>query len=82
MKKYTGIELMVDAPVGTAIIRLALPMVAAMLLFFLPLIFLLNYFFGFNGFRWAQSAADILTIGIAVILSRPVFRLMRGNYVI
>ena len=82
MKKYTGIELIGDAPVGTSIIRLALPMVAAMLLFFLPLIFLLNYFFGFNGFRWAQPAADILTTGIAVILSHPVFRLMRGNYVI
>ena len=30
-KKYTGIELMRDAPVGTAIIRLALPMILAML---------------------------------------------------
>jgi hypothetical protein len=31
MKKYTGIELMETAPVRTAIIRLALPMIAAML---------------------------------------------------
>jgi Na+-driven multidrug efflux pump len=31
MKKYSGIELMETAPVGTAIIRLALPMIAAML---------------------------------------------------
>ena len=30
-KKYTGVELMNSAPVGTAIIRLALPMMAAML---------------------------------------------------
>jgi Na+-driven multidrug efflux pump len=31
IKKYTGIELMESAPVGTAIVRLALPMMAAML---------------------------------------------------
>jgi Na+-driven multidrug efflux pump len=31
MKKYSGIELMETAPVGRAIIRLALPMIAAML---------------------------------------------------
>jgi putative MATE family efflux protein len=31
MKKYTGIELMETAPVGTTVIRLALPMIAAML---------------------------------------------------
>jgi len=49
------------------------------LLFFLPLLFLLNYIFGFNGFIWAQPAADILTTGIAVVLSRPLFRLMREN---
>ncbi|GBU24399.1 multi antimicrobial extrusion protein [Fibrobacteria bacterium R8-3-H12] len=49
------------------------------LLFFLPLLYLLNYIFGFNGFIWAQPSADILTTGIAVILSRPLFRLMRGK---
>jgi Na+-driven multidrug efflux pump len=49
------------------------------LLFFMPLLYLLNYFFGFNGFIWAQPGADILTTGIAVILSRPLFRLMRGK---
>jgi multidrug efflux pump len=49
------------------------------LLFFLPLLYLLNYFFGFYGFIWAQPGADILTTGIAVILSRPLFRLMRGK---
>jgi Na+-driven multidrug efflux pump len=49
------------------------------LLFFIPLLYLLNYFFGFNGFIWAQPAADILTTGIAVVLSRPLFRMMRGE---
>jgi len=49
------------------------------LLFFLPLLYLLNYTFGFNGFIWAQPAADILTTGIAIVLARPLFRLMRGE---
>jgi len=49
------------------------------LLFFLPLLYLLNYAFGFRGFIWAQPGADILTTGIALILSRPLFRLMRGE---
>jgi Na+-driven multidrug efflux pump len=49
------------------------------LLFFIPLLYLLNYFFGFNGFIWAQPAADILTTGIAVVLSGPLFRIMRGE---
>jgi multidrug efflux pump len=49
------------------------------LLFFMPLLYLLNYFFGFRGFLWAQPGADILTTGIAVILSRPLFRFMRGE---
>ncbi|MDR0455559.1 MAG: MATE family efflux transporter [Treponema sp.] len=49
------------------------------LLFFLPLLYLLNYFFGFSGFIWAQPTADVLTTGIAVVLSRPLFRMMRGD---
>jgi Na+-driven multidrug efflux pump len=49
------------------------------LLFYVPLIYLLNHLFGFVGFIWAQPAADILTTGIAVILSRPLFRIMRGE---
>jgi Na+-driven multidrug efflux pump len=49
------------------------------LLFFIPLLYLLNYFLGFNGFIWAQPAADILTTGIAVFMSRPLFRMMRGE---
>jgi putative MATE family efflux protein len=49
------------------------------LLFYVPLLYLLNYFFAFNGFIWAQPASDILTTGIALILSRPLFRIMRGE---
>jgi putative MATE family efflux protein len=47
-------------------------------LFYIPLLYLLNYLLGFNGFIWAQPAADMLTTGIALALSRPLFRLMRG----
>ena len=49
------------------------------LLFYVPLLLILNYLFAFNGFIWAQPAADILTTGIAALLSRPLFRLMRGE---
>jgi putative MATE family efflux protein len=49
------------------------------LLFYVPLLYLLNHLFAFNGFIWAQPAADILTTGIAVMLSRPLFRIMRGD---
>jgi Na+-driven multidrug efflux pump len=49
------------------------------LLFYVPLLYLLNYLFGFTGFIWAQPAADILTTGIALLLSRPLFRAMRGE---
>jgi Na+-driven multidrug efflux pump len=48
-------------------------------LFYIPLLYLLNYLFGFSGFIRAQPAADILTMGIALTLSRPLFRLMRGE---
>jgi putative MATE family efflux protein len=47
------------------------------LLFYVPLLYLLNHLFAFNGFIWAQPAADILTTGIAVVLSRPLSRIMR-----
>jgi putative MATE family efflux protein len=49
------------------------------LLFYVPLLYILNYLFSFNGFIWAQPAADILTAGIAIVLSRPLFRIMRGE---
>jgi putative MATE family efflux protein len=48
-------------------------------LFYLPLLYLLNHLSGFTGFIWAQPAADILTTGIALLLSRPLFRVMRGG---
>jgi putative MATE family efflux protein len=47
------------------------------LLFYIPLLYLLNHLFGFTGYVWAQPAADILTTGIALVLSRPLFRIMR-----
>jgi putative MATE family efflux protein len=49
------------------------------LFFYVPLLYLLNHLFAFNGFIWAQPTADILTMGIAVALSRPLFRIMRGE---
>jgi Na+-driven multidrug efflux pump len=49
------------------------------LLFYVPLLYLLNHLFAFNGFIWAQPAADILTTLIAIVLSRPLFRIMRGE---
>jgi putative MATE family efflux protein len=38
-------------------------------LFYLPLLFILNHYFHFEGFMYAQPAADILTSVIAIILS-------------
>ncbi len=49
------------------------------LLFYVPLIFLLNYRFGFDGFIWAQPASDILTTGIAVVLGVSLIKTMREN---
>jgi len=47
------------------------------LLFFLPLLYLLNFLFGFEGFIWAQTAADMLTAVVAVVLGIP---LLRGKF--
>ncbi len=49
------------------------------LLFYVPLLYLLNYQFGFKGFIWAQPAADILTTGIAVALGFSLIKIMRGT---
>ncbi|NLA86871.1 MAG: MATE family efflux transporter [Clostridiales bacterium] len=49
------------------------------LLFYVPLLYLLNYQFGFKGFIWAQPAADILTTGIAVALGFSLLKIMRGT---
>jgi hypothetical protein len=44
-----------------------------------PLLYLLNGLFGFNGFIFAQPTADIFTAVLALVLSRPVFKIMRGK---
>jgi Na+-driven multidrug efflux pump len=49
------------------------------LLFFVPLLYLLNRLFGFDGFIWAQPAADILTTGIAAVIGLSPAKLMRGD---
>ena len=48
-------------------------------LFYIPLMFLLNHQFGFEGFVWAQPASDILTTVIAVVLGISLVKLMRGT---
>jgi putative MATE family efflux protein len=48
-------------------------------LFFVPLLYLLNHLFGFEGFIWAQPAADILTTGVAVAPGLQLIKLMRGD---
>jgi putative MATE family efflux protein len=49
------------------------------LLFFVPLLFILNHFFGFDGFIWARPGTDILTTSIAIILGLSLIKLMRGD---
>jgi hypothetical protein len=51
------------------------------LLFFVPLLFILNHFLGFDGFIWARSGTDILTTSIAIILGLSLIKLMRGDAV-
>ncbi len=48
------------------------------LLFYVPLLYLFNHLFGFDGFIWAQPAADILTTGIAAVLGISLIKLIRG----
>jgi putative MATE family efflux protein len=43
-------------------------------LFYIPSIYLPNYFWGFDGFIYAQSIADIVTTIIAIILSFPLLK--------
>jgi putative MATE family efflux protein len=49
------------------------------LLFYVPLLYLLNHFFGFDGFIWAQPAADILTTGLAIVLGLSLIKIMRES---
>jgi putative MATE family efflux protein len=43
-------------------------------LFYIPSLYLLNYLWGFDGFIYTQSIADIVTTIIAIILSFPLLR--------
>ncbi|MDR2517296.1 MAG: MATE family efflux transporter [Spirochaetaceae bacterium] len=54
-------------------------MMGRQLLFYLPMLFILNGLFGFSGFIWAMPAADILTTGIALALGRSLAALMRAQ---
>jgi Na+-driven multidrug efflux pump len=46
------------------------------LLFYVPSLYILNGLFGFRGFIFAVPAADICTAALALVLSRPLFRMM------
>ncbi|MDR1589746.1 MAG: MATE family efflux transporter [Oscillospiraceae bacterium] len=59
-------------------IRSSVVTMGRQLLFYVPLLYLLNHLFGFDGFVWAQPAADILTTGIAGVLGLSLIKLMRG----
>jgi len=49
------------------------------LILFVPMLLLMNHFFGFTGFIWAQPAADILTTGIAAVLGISLRRILSGK---
>jgi len=49
------------------------------LLFYIPLLYLLSYQFGFEGLVWAQPGADMLTTGISVMLGLSLIRIMRKD---
>ncbi|MDR1902672.1 MAG: MATE family efflux transporter [Treponema sp.] len=48
-------------------------------LFYLPLLFILNHFWQFNGYIYSQPAADMLTSIVALALSSVIFREMHGQ---
>lgn len=68
---FFGIQmtLMVTFQATGKALKALLISLARQCLIYLPLLFLLNSLFGFNGFIYAQPAADILTTVIAVLLS-------------
>jgi putative MATE family efflux protein len=49
------------------------------LLFYVPSLYILNGLFGFRGFIFALPTADICTAALALVLSRSLFRMMRGK---
>jgi putative MATE family efflux protein len=48
------------------------------LLFYVPLLYILNGLFGFNGFIFALPLADVFTAILALILSRPLLKILWG----
>jgi Na+-driven multidrug efflux pump len=48
-------------------------------LFYLPLLFILNHYLHFEGFMYAQPAADILTSIVAIILSLSMLKKLTGK---
>jgi Na+-driven multidrug efflux pump len=49
-------------------------------LFYIPLLFTLNSFFGFSGFIFAQPIANILTFLLAIILFRQIKLQINDEY--
>jgi putative MATE family efflux protein len=47
-------------------------------LVYLPLLFLLNHFFEFNGFIYAQPVSDIITAGVACVMGKGLLKSIRG----
>jgi Na+-driven multidrug efflux pump len=43
-------------------------------IFYIPSLYLLNHFFGFNGFIYAQPIADTVTALIAAVFGIPIFK--------
>jgi putative MATE family efflux protein len=48
-------------------------------LFYVPLLYILSGLFGFNGFMFAMPLADVCTSTLALALSGPLFKIMRGK---
>lgn len=60
-------------------IRAMIITIGRQLLFYVPLLFILNELFGFDGYTWTQPAADFLTTGIAIALGMSLLKSMRGK---
>jgi Na+-driven multidrug efflux pump len=48
-------------------------------LFYIPLLFILNRFWQFNGYIYSQPIADILTSAVSVLLSTVIFKELRQD---
>jgi hypothetical protein len=49
-------------------------------LVYLPLLFILNHFFGFTGFIYTQPIADIITTTVAVLFSVSLFKNLHKTF--